>query len=547
MNSDRKYSFLKSDRMKLIYFSILIFFAFTVFLNISGYFQIGLTSDDYLNFMSAQSSTLKQKLTSRIPFYSHLHFRPLWFLSINFSITLNYLLGAGKDNFILFRIENMIYFYLLIFLTSYLFYRISKKLYLSFALLILCLIYPNNINNICWTIGKVDLLCGIFIMLSLLSAFSYLEKKSFYKIILAAIFFCLGLFTKETAVIIPFITILLVHISFKKERVVELKYLLALEFTILLIYTLLRIYVIGISPGEVVTAFQTPGIISSLSVMFKALSAMIIPYDYLSIQNSLSKLNITFIFYLLLILIFLVAVIFVFVRTGNLKLIVYLGIIFMTSISPNLIAGYFRPQLILIPFLIFYLSLFIMLGSIAFDLKFFKIVLPVLFVFYSVQSFNLIKEWQYGYQNSESILNNFEQIELDKDRKNIIVGLPSRLGQSHMLEYAVGAYNYEKYRDFILRDTIYDIVHVAALDTSSLNSRISIRQISGTEFELEATGDTQYFSKLDGNISKYKDENVIIKLTEKNSFRKFTKVYINLLSDGASMYVLIGKNFIKLN
>ncbi len=499
-----------------------------------------------MNFISAESSTLKQKLASSIPYYSNLHFRPIWFLSINFSIWLNNFFGAAKDNFILFRIENLLLLYIIVFLSSYLFLKISKRLILSYALILLCMLYPNNINDICWTIGKVDLLCGIFMLVSLIYTFLYLEKKSVLKLILAFTFFVLSLFTKETSVILPFITMALIYISLGKEKISRLKHLIAIEFMILLMYTLVRVYVIGIYPSEVVTTFQAPGLFSILSVSFKAFIALIIPYDYLSLQNNLESQNIIFILYLLLLIIFLVTTIFILVRTNNLKYLFYLALIFMISIAPNLIAGYFRPQLILIPYLFFYLSLFIIISKISFSLKFYKIILPVLFLFYLLLNFNLIKDWQYAYQNSVVTIENLIDLNPDKSKKNIVLGLPSRFSQAHMLEYATGPYNFRKYGEFKLQEKIYDFIHTGSLDTSSLSSELLIKEIGDREYELETSGDSQYFLKLDGNISKYKDQDVIIKLSGKNSFRKFTKMYLKIISDKANVYLLNGKNFIQL-
>lgn len=540
-------SFLKNNTLKLISFALFLFFLYTLFLKFAGYFQIGLMSDDYLNFISAQNSTLKQKFASSIPLYSNLHFRPFWFLSINFSIWLNNFFGAGNDNFVLFRIENLLYFYILIFLTSYLFFKVSGRLLLTVSFLILCLVYPNNINDICWTIGRVDLMCGIFLISSLLITFSFVEKKSLIKLFLVLLFFSFGLFTKETSVMIPFITIALVYISFNKEKAVEIKNLIALEIFILLIYTLVRIYIIGIYPSEVVSTFQTPGVFSSISVIFKALIALIIPYDYLSLQNNFSAQNKLFFFYLVLIIVLLVTTIFIFVRTNNIKFIFYLSAVFLISIFPNLIAGYFRPQLILIPFLIFYLTLFILISRISFNLKFYKTILPLLFIIYLLISYNLIGEWNYSYQYSQRILSKIIEINPDKDKKNIILGLPARYGQTHLLEYATGPYNYRMYGEFNLHDKIYDLSHTGSLDTNSLSSELSVKKLSGNEFEIESTGKTQYFLKLDGNPAKYKDEDIIIKLSGKNSFRKFTEMYVRILSDKANVYLLNGDNFIKLN
>lgn len=547
MNDEVKISFAKKPLVKLVLFSLLVFSAFTLFLYFSGYFEISLMSDDFLNFVSAETSTLKQKLTSQIPFYNKLHYRPLWFLSINSIIDINNSLGIEKNNFILFRIENLIYYFIIVFLTSFLTLKVTNRINFAYAVFLLCLIYPNNINDICWTIGKVDLLCGIFTIASLIFVMSYLEKKSNYKQALAVLFFCLGLFTKETAIIIPFVTIGIVFLSFSKDKVIEIKYLIVAEIIILLIYTYLRTYIIGLSATELVTNFQRPGVYSSLSVIYKVAISIIIPYDYIVLQENLLTGDKVFLFYLVALIVFLITVIFIFVRTSSYKYIFYLLLIFLISIAPNLYAGYFRPQLTLIPFLLFYTSLFIALSKVTYNLRFLKIALVIALVFYAYLSYKSIQDWRYASGVLEKKLQVFLDLDLNKDRKNIILGLPGRYNQAHLLEYSMGAYNYGKYGEFKVEDKFYDIIYTGALDSASLNSEISVKKLSDTEYDLKISGDTQYFLKLDGNLNKYKDEDVIIKLSERNPFRKNTRMYIKLLSDKADLYILSGDKFIKIN
>ncbi|MBK8551314.1 MAG: hypothetical protein IPL53_09755 [Ignavibacteria bacterium] len=207
---------LNNNTASFLKATLIIYLLYTLFLIFSGYFEIGLLADDYLNFAGAKNSTFIQKFTSSIPYISNLHFRPLYYLSLNFSMWINELLNSAKDNFILFRIENLMFFYVLIFLSSYLLFKITKRFYAGIFLLLMCLLYPNNLNDICWTVGRNDLQCGIFLIASLLFAFYYLDNKIKYNYYLAGLFFFLGLLTKETSVMLPFLTILLVYLAYGK-------------------------------------------------------------------------------------------------------------------------------------------------------------------------------------------------------------------------------------------------------------------------------------------------------------------------------------------
>ncbi|MBA3706350.1 MAG: glycosyltransferase family 39 protein, partial [Bacteroidetes bacterium] len=416
------------------------------------------------------------------------------------------MMHSAKDNFILFRVENMFYFYVLIILSSFLFFRITKKLYPTFVFLLMCLLYPSNINDICWTAGKVDLLCAIFLFLSLLMTFSFIQRRSSYKIHLISLFFSFALLTKETSVILPLITVLLIYLASGRDKILELKRILGMEIFILIVYFSYRVYIIGVQPSDVVTRFQQPGLFNSAAVIFKSFISLILPYDYLSIRNYLHNFNLVFTLNAVLILIFSVSVIFIFIRTGNFKYIILLLLIFLISITPNLIAGYFRPQLILIPFMFFTFSLLLIAARMNINIKYFYIITILILLGWGKVTFNLIQDWKMAYQKSVRSIKSVIATNMDITKRNIIIGLPSRYRQAFMLDYSMGAYNYWKYGEFKMNDKLDDLVLTGALDAGSLNSEISINKLSPNEFELRTTGKTQSFLRLDGGGNKYKDK-----------------------------------------
>lgn len=539
-------SLFTKDIYRFLFFSVIIFICYTAFLIYSGYFEIGLLSDDYLNFIGAQHSSLYKKFTSSIPLINNLHFRPLYYISINFSIWINQMLNAAKDNFILFRIENMLFFYLAVFLISLLFFRITKKTISSVILLLICLLYPNNINDICWTVGKNDLMCAVFLISSLIFAFSYSENRTKPSYYLAGLFFALGLLTKETSVIVPFITILLVYIAYSKEKVFELKNLLIMEIFILIFYFSIRVYILGIQPAEVVSKFQRPGLSTSAGVAFKAFLSTLLPFDYLTIQEYLNSVNYLFIIYVFLLLIFVVAVLFIFIRTSNYKYLFLLSLVFLVSVSPNLLAGYFRPQLIFIPFILLSFSLLLIGFKMGVNLKFYLINLILIFLLWGKLSFNLIQDWKLAYSNSIECIKSMTALDLDTNKRNIFIGIPSRFRQASMLDYTMGAYNYWKYGEYKINDKITDLVMTGALDPASLNSEISVSKLSENEFELLTSGETQYFLRLDAANNKYKDSDLALRLSEKNLFKKPIDLKLRLTSDKADVYLYSQNKFTKL-
>ncbi|HQY52563.1 MAG TPA: hypothetical protein PLD63_09355 [Ignavibacteria bacterium] len=504
-------------------------------------------SDDYLNFISAKNSTLLQKFTSSIQNYSNFHLRPFWFLSIVNSINLNEMLGFEKSNFIFFRIENLIYFYILTLLISYLLFKVTGNYIYSIILLLFCLMYPNNLNDICWTVGKVDILCAIFMFAALYVTYSFCEKNSDLKIAICLLFFLLALLTKESSVILPFISIIIIYISFGREKLHEIKYLIFLEFFLLILYFAYRIIILGTQPVEVVTAYQNPGIIYSVGVIFKASVSMLIPFDYLSIQDNLDLLNRNFLIYLIVSFSFLVTLLFIFSTTKSIGKLFLICLVFLSSILPNLIAGYFRPQLILIPFVLIAFTTALVLFKLKYYYKFFLITILALLINWGIIGYKLVKNWDYSYDVAEKVYAEFMNLDLDATKKNVILGLPSRLRQSYIMDYAIGPYNYYRHNEFEVKDKFFDLVYIGALDSGSLNSELFVKKISDNEFEIYTTGETQYFMRLDAYSNKYKDRDLILKMTEENIFNKPTVMYLRILTENVNIILYSEGKFRKLN
>jgi hypothetical protein len=188
--------------------AVIFFFLYCIALYFTGFFNIGLLSDDYLNFHDAVNSSLLDKFTGTLAFTNPSHFRPLYYLSLQVSSYLHNLLGFSYDNFIFYRIQNLVVFFADVFLAGWIIFKKTGKPYYSLFALIIISLFPNNLHNICWTAGRVDLLCCLFYLLALHFFFEYLRINSSLKLVLSILSFVLALSAKETAVTLPFVIVL---------------------------------------------------------------------------------------------------------------------------------------------------------------------------------------------------------------------------------------------------------------------------------------------------------------------------------------------------
>lgn len=529
---------------KLILSIVILHF---LFLYLSGYFEIGLISDDYLNFISAGSSSFEEKFSGSIPFYSNYHFRPLWFLSMDLSIHLHTLLDLSKDNFVQYRAENLICFYIFTVLACFFLKQITGNKFSPVLFFLICLIYPCNLNSICWTAGRVDIICGIFLMSSLIFSYRHFRSGRFSDFMISLTFMILSLFTKETSVIIPVVTLLIFLISFGKDAVLKIKYLLLCEFIILICYFIFKIFYIGNSLSGVLTIYGDQGIFNRAGVIIRALVSLTVPYDYLSVQYYTGSLDITFILYMSVLVIVAADLIIHLKKSHVLKYLYLVCIVFLITISPNLIAGYFRPQLILIPFIITFLTLFILLSKSVSYNRPVKLLLFILIAFWSCLSFNLVKEWNFAYNESRSDINEIckEDIDFSGNKKVYLIGIPSRYRMASMLDYASGPFNYWCRDGFLFEREITDIIHIGALDVNSLNSEIKVAILDSNELDVSVTGDTQYLLKLDLLNNEFRDNQTEISFSEFNSFGKPTKAKIKFISDDRKVFIFSNGKILK--
>lgn len=513
---------------------------------VSGYFSIGLLSDDYLNIISANTSSLTEKFTGDVPYYSKHHFRPIWFLSIQSTHAITNALGLANDNFLLYRIENLLLLFAFASIASHLNYRITGRAAPSILLAILILSFPNNLNSICWTIGKVDLMAGIFIFGSIYFSAKYSQDKSKVWLIISEVMLVLGLLTKETALVTPFVCYLILKYSDTGEEGHRKKLLLN-QSALVILYLLFRMFLASGNFTDAFTIYSDSTLSGRLIVAFQAIISLLFPFDYLSLQNDLAHFDLLLISYSVIILLLCISLVHATWKKKISGLLLSSVLIFFISIIPNLAAGYFRPQLILIPFSLTILSLILFISKSEVKFRIPGGILAVVVIFWLLIDFQLIRNWNYASKKSEEVISELQNFPEEKFESSVILGLPGRMNQAHITEYATGPYNYFRFGTEPVKTDVKDAVHISALDTGSLSSELIVERSGKNEYYVYASGATQYFQITGQRGNSVSTNRFQITLDSLNSFRKPRRMRIVNADKSNEIYLYKSQKIIKIS
>ncbi len=539
-------------------FSSMLYAVFVVVLLLSGYFSIGLLSDDYLNFYDTLNSTLAQKFTSNLPYSNHLLYRPVIYLSFQISYFAHNLLGFAYDNFVLYRIQNLFVFLLISFVAGKIILLKTNHLLSALLVSAIIIIFPNNIHNICWTSARVDLLCCLFYLLTILFTFLYLERPTKLFLILSILSLALSLLTKETAVTVPVVVLLFAFYNFAGSVLKKNKIIFIVHFSLILIYILFRLLFLQNDLSRAATLFQDNPVLNIPGILARAVISFTIPVDYLSLNIGLRNRETVLLLYLLILYTFIIYAVVFIIRSNAYKQLLYLLVLGFLILFPYIFIGYLRPQMILIPFVLLMIQIFLYFSrsdkiKSVVNTKFVYLMIAGFMLFWTYWSVKVVGEWRFAYEDSEARLEPLLKMELPSDKTVIVIGNPSRLKQSFMFNKLTGAYNFWKYKEFTIKETFNDIVQIAALDRASINSKLKYEAIPSTrdEFVITVTGGTQFFT-MEGfdNVrikSGFRNKDMSVEFTDFNVLDKPTKLKLKILSPGIPVYVLSEMNYIKIN
>jgi hypothetical protein len=539
---------------KYLYYYLAIALSFLVYLSINGYFKLGMLYDDYINFITALNSSFKQRLLVDLPYYKIQHFRPLYFLSMDVIYYIPKYLNLEFDNFILIRIEMIIYYLFISYIIGLILLRLSKNYILALLGSVTFLIFPVNQHNLFWIAGRVDLICSIFYLLAMFYLIKSKEGMNFEKkyFSVSIILFVLALLTKETAITFPPIAFLILLLLRKKDFNKSYFKIFSPFFGILFLYIIYRIVILNNN----VTFLNRNNInfIYYLNLFIKSIVSISIPLDYLSLYNAILNNDLLIFGYLAILLISVVLVTIKVFKAKIFKDSLLIISIYFLLILPFLIAGYLRPQMIMIPFAImliiitYYVYLHLQNTK---EKKMAIILMIFISTFWLYSGYNNMNDWKIADKVFSQDIKNILETPVDLNQKNIVLCLPGRLKQSFILDYLQVTYFFWKDKEFKYNENIINNINTGALDIVSLESKINLRKISDYDYELSVTGKTQYFINDNpgpNNSDAFCDEKDFkYTFLDLNSFKKPTKVKIILKNQNVNLFLFSEKVLIKIN
>lgn len=520
-----------------------------------GFYSIGLVSDDYLNIYDALNSTFYQKLTGALPFTNAFHIRPVYYLSLEKSINISSWLGFSADNFLWFRIQNLVLLIFIAFTSGLTVFYLTKRASVSLVGSAAILLYPNNINNICWMAARVDLICCFFYIISVLLFLLYSDsgKKLFFYISLFT--FLIALFTKELAITFPAVIFLIEY--FRKGKPGIKKTLpLVISFAVMLIlYFVFRIIILGNNMTEIATLYQTFPLSNAPGVFARALIALSVPMDFITLNFQLRNGNKLILLYLLVLYGSGFYLLWSAVRTDIYKILGQLSSFFFVLITPYAIVGYIRPQMILLPFAV--LCIFVMYIysqqrrlSLKLNRKVLRVSFTIAVLFWCLWSGGTVLDWNTSYSKALVNVNNLISTEHNPQKRMVIIGNPGRYKQTLMFDKMTGAYNFWKNRQYIINDTINDVIQSAAFQESSIGAEFEVKNISSTEFEIRCSAPKQFFY-IEGYNSErirtgFRNKDISVEFTEFNTVDKPIKLNLAILSSDIECFVAGNLGFRKI-
>ena len=545
-----------TNNKKFIFVLSIIYAVFILILLISGYFRIGLLSDDYLNFYDAVNSSLLQKFTSNLPYTNYLHFRPLYYISLQISVFMHNLLGFSYDDFVLYRVQNLLIFLLISFVAGKIILLKTGNLYLSLFASAAVIIFPNNIHNICWTAARVDLLCCLFYALTILFSFLYFERSANLFLVLSIASFVLSLLSKETAATVPFAVLLISFYNFSSSVLKKHKIIFIIQFSIIILYIIFKLFFLKNDLTQAITLFQDNPLKNMPGVIARAIISLSIPVDYLTLNLNLRNRETILLLYLLFLYALIIYAVVIVIRNSAYKQLFHVIVLGFLILLPYIYIGYIRPQMILIPFVLILIQSILFYNSgdkirNSMNLRFAQFMLTGCLIFWLNWSVSVVRDWKFAYDDSIQRLEPLLKMDLDIGNPAIIIGNPLRIKQAFMFNKLTGAYNFWKYKDFSVAQKFNDIVQTAALDPLSVNSALSLVTTGSNEFDITVTGNTQFFT-MEGfdNVrikSGFQNKDMSVEFMDFNVLDKPKKIKLKILSPDIPFYLVSGKNYTRID
>jgi hypothetical protein len=445
--------------------------------------------------------------------------------------------------------------------SSVLIYYLTRRASVSAVITAAILIYPNNINNICWMAARVDLICTLFYVITLLLAIIYIRTSQVHYMILAIITFILSLLTKELAITLPITSMLMGYYIFGKEGFKKSLFLLIAFAIIIIIYLTYRFIILGNSAADIATLYQQYPLSNAPGVLARAIIAISIPLDFITLNFQLRNDNKIILLYLFLLYGTLFYLFWNYIRKDLYKIIGQLLLLFFVLIIPYMIVGYIRPQMILLPFVTIGIVILYQYNEQTKTSERFKNslhlnkgILKASFICASIFCIYWggvnINDWKTAYDKSLINVNNLIEKKITK-QKFIVIGNPGRYKQAFMFDKLTGAYNFWKYNSFTIKDTINDVIQTAAFQEESIGAKFEVNKLNEYEAEIKCTAPKQFFY-IEGYTGErirtgFRNNDIEVEFTEFNVVDKPIKLKLKILNTDTECLIADELGFKYLN
>ncbi len=269
-------------RNKFIKIGIIFFVGFFLYLP-SLFFDFTYFDDqvlilENLNFLKNLKNFLKTFETEvfHTPGFSASYYRPILTLSFMFDAQFS------QASPFFYHFSNIVYHLISTALLFLFFKKIKMEEKISFYFALIFLVHPVLTQAVSWIPGRNDSLLTIFTLSCFIFLIDYLETRKIIFLIGYFLFFTLALLTKETAILIPFFTLLFLIFFYRKKKF----YLLELFFGwwfIIFFWIILRQKalnnVLYLSAKEIMQAliFNSPALIQYFGKIFYPFNLSVLP------------------------------------------------------------------------------------------------------------------------------------------------------------------------------------------------------------------------------------------------------------------------------
>ena len=298
------------------------------------------------------------------------------------------------------------------------------RYFISYASGYIFLVLCTHTESVSWISGRTDIIATFFFLASLCTFLQSEKMTGAYYKILSVLFFTFALLSKETAVTLPLIILLMDFYLFKSKDKKNLIKKMMPYLLILLIYLFVRSYLINNPTDYLFTRFNIK-ILFKILIIFPS-RIFIPPLGKFFIGNFGIPLN-AILFLIFIVLFFLL----ILKKRATIipKEIYLIGVIFLISMIPTMMLSVSSTdtqgeRFLYLPSAFFVILLTLMLYNIC-NLKYFVIVIFIVLIFHYVHLKNCNKNWILAGQISNRITT--EIASLLKEKPIIIINLPDSI------------------------------------------------------------------------------------------------------------------------